>query len=384
MRAWVEINLKNLVHNLNRIKGLAHGSQIMPVIKADAYGMGALGIVRELVKEGIEIFAVATMEEAVELRENGVTQDILVLGGVYYEDLELANRLNIQVTLNSLDQIEKIREKKLHLKVQLAVDTGMGRVGFIPEEALKTIEENIESETPKIVGVYSHFSVSDEDSEESRAYTLEQIEKFKKFSRFNRLDEVGKLNKIDKSDNSDRANRVTEFDERGLKYIHLFNSGGIVNYSQDFHGTHVRPGILLYGILGDRKIEGMKNVFTLKTRVLFIKTLKERMDISYGRTATGEEGDMIATLSIGYADGFRRELSNRAYVTILGEKCPIIGKICMDMCMVKVPDKIREQIRVGMEVICIGEDIVEKADLIGCSIYEIITGIGKRLPRVYK
>ena len=353
MRAWVEINLKNLVENLNILKSLTQGSQIIPVIKADAYGMGALRIVQELIRQGIEIFAVATMEEAVELREKGIEKDILVLGGVYYEDLELAHKLNIQITVNSQDQIEKIREKNLPLLVQMAVETGMGRVGFLPQEALKIIEDYRESETPKIVGVYSHFSVSDEDSQDSREYTLNQIEKFRDF--------LG----------------------TDLRYIHMHNSGGIINYSEDFSGTHVRPGIALYGILGDRKIEGMHNVFSLKTRILFLKTLKERMDISYGRTATGEAGDMIATLSIGYADGFRKELSNRGHVTILGEKCPIIGKICMDMCMVKIPLGIRDKVKVGMEVLCIGEDIVEKAGMIGCSTYEILTGIGKRLPRVY-
>lgn len=352
MRAWVEINLKNLVKNLNILKSFSQ-SQIIPVIKADAYGMGALRIVQELIGEGIEIFAVATMDEAVELRENGIKEDILVLGGVYYEDLELAQKLNIQITVNSQDQIEKIREKKLPLLVQLAVETGMGRVGFPSETALETIKKNIMSETPKIVGVYSHFSVSDEGSLESKNYTKEQIEKFRIF--------LG----------------------TGLKYIHLFNSGGIMNYSGEFPGTHVRPGVALYGILGDRKIEGMHNVFSLKTRILFLKTLKERLDISYGRTATGEVGDTIATLSIGYADGFRKELSNIGYVTILGEKCPIIGKICMDMCMVKIPEQIKDEVKVGMEVLCIGEDIVEKAQMIGCSTYEILTGIGKRLPRVY-
>lgn len=353
MRAWVEINLKNLVKNLNIIKSLAQGSEIIPVIKADAYGMGALRIVEELIREGIGIFAVATMEEAVELRQKGIKKDILVLGGVYSEDLELAKELNIQVTVNSRDQLEKIREKKLPVQIQLGVETGMGRVGFLPEEALKIIEDYRESETPKIVGVYSHFSVSDEYSPESREYTLNQIGKFRKFL------------------------------DTGLEYIHMFNSGGIINYSEDFPGTHVRPGIALYGILGDRKIEGMHNVFSLKTRVLFLKTLKERMDISYGRTATGEVGDTIATLSIGYADGFRKELSNRSYVTILGVKCPIIGKICMDMCMVKIPEELKEKVEVGMEVLCIGEDIIEKAALIGCSTYEILTGIGKRLPRIY-
>ncbi|MGL5962970.1 MAG: alanine racemase [Fusobacteriaceae bacterium] len=352
MRAWVEINLKNLVENLEVIKSLTR-SQIIPVIKADAYGMGALRIVQELIKEGIEIFAVATMEEAVELRKSGIKKDILVLGGVYSEDLELAEELGIQVTINSGEQIEKIRERKLNLLVQIAVETGMGRVGFLPEEALKTIEDCKDSKTPKIVGVYSHFSVSDDDSKESRDYTLSQIDKFRRFL-------------------------STE-----LQYIHMFNSGGIINYSGDFPGTHVRPGIALYGILGDRKISGMKMVFALKTRILFLKTLKERMDISYGRTATGEVGDVIATLSIGYADGFRKELSNRGYVTIMGVRCPIIGKICMDMCMVKIPSSIRDSVRVGMEVLCIGDDIVEKSKMIGCSNYEILTGIGKRLPRVY-
>lgn len=353
MRAWVEINLENLIYNLNVIKKLSPGSKIMPVIKADAYGLGSLRVVQELAKEGIDIFAVATMEEAVELRAKGIEEELLVLGGVYYEDLAEAEKLNIQVTLNSLEQIEKIVEKKLKLKVHLAVETGMGRVGFSPQIATEIIEKYKKSETPKIVGVYSHFSVSDEDREESKLFTFGQIQKFSGFL------------------------------DSGLEYVHLLNSGGIYNFHDHFRGTHIRPGIALYGILGDRKIEGMKTVFSLKTRVLFIKKLTEKTDISYGRTATGEKDDMIATLSVGYADGFKRALSNRGHVIIAGVKCPIIGRVCMDMCMVKIPKEIEEIVKVGMEVLCIGEDIVEMAEMLNCTTYEILTGMGKRLPRVY-
>lgn len=353
MRAWIEINLKNLIYNLNILKKLSPGSKIMPVIKADAYGMGAHRVVEELSEHGIEIFAVATMEEAVELRSLGVKTELLVLGGVYYEDLTKAEKLNIQVTLNSWEQIKKIQEKKLKLKIHLAVETGMGRVGFSPEDAADIIKKLKMSKTPEIVGVYSHFSVADEEREESKIFTLKQIERFRKFS------------------------------ESGLEYIHLLNSGGIYNFHDYFKGTHIRPGIALYGVLGDKKIEGMQTVFKLKTRVLFIKTLTEKTDISYGRTAAGEAGDMIATLSIGYADGFKRALSNRGHVLIAGVKCPIIGRVCMDMCMVKIPKELEKTVRVGMEVLCIGENIVEMAELTNCTTYEILTGMGKRLPRIY-
>ncbi|MEG1807148.1 MAG: alanine racemase [Cetobacterium sp.] len=353
MRTWAEIDLDNLAYNIKKIKELSHDRDIMAIIKADAYGMGAVTIAKELSEQGVKIFGVSSLEEGIELRNFGIKEEILILAGTFNEELEVVEKYNLQVTLTDISQIEYILEKNMSLYVHIKVDTGMGRVGFTVDEAKKAIKI-CQDKGIEVRGIYSHLSVADESDKESIEYTKKQLERFKEFQNI-----------------------------ENIKYIHILNSGGILNFSEITQSNLVRAGIIMYGVYGEGIIKELKRVFTLKSRILFLKELEEDIDISYGRVGKGHKGDLIATVTVGYADGFRRELSNKGTVDILGKPCEIVGKICMDMLMVRIPDEIREEVKIGDEVIVMGEDVFEKSKIIGSSIYELFTGLSRRVSRVY-
>ncbi|MGL5377255.1 MAG: alanine racemase [Cetobacterium sp.] len=353
MRTWAEIDLDNLEYNIKKIKELSHDKDIMAIIKADAYGMGAVTIAKELSEMGVRIFGVSSLEEGIELRNSGISDEILILAGTFNEELKEAEERNLQVTLTDISQIDYIHNNNLKLKVHVKIDTGMGRVGFTVEDGKKVIklckEKNID-----VIGVYSHLSVSDESDEESKDYTKKQLEKFKYFETL-----------------------------KEIKYIHILNSGGILKFSEIPQSNLVRAGILMYGVYGEGIVEGLKRVFTLKSRILLLKELEEDIDISYGRVGKGFKGDIIATITVGYADGLRRELSNKGTIKVNGIDCKIVGKVCMDMLMVKIPKELKGKVKIGDEVIVMGEDIFEKSKIIGSSIYELFTGLSRRVNRVY-
>lgn len=356
MRTWAEIDLDNLEYNINKIKELSHGKEIMAIIKADAYGMGAVPIAKELSDLNINIFGVSSLEEGIELRNHNIKKDILILAGSFNEELEMAKCYNLQVTIADFSQIKYIIDHKIEISVHIKVDTGMGRVGFTLDEAIKALEM-CKKNSIDVVGLYSHLSVSDESDMESVEYTKNQIDKFKK------LKEIK--------------------DIENIKYIHILNSGGILSFSNINYTNMVRSGIIMYGVYGEGLINSLKRVFTLKSKVLFLKELQEDIDISYGRVGKGYKGETIATVAVGYADGYRRELSNVGDLTIHGYKCRIVGKVCMDMVMVKIPQEIKNKVKVGDEVIVMGEDIYEISQKINSSIYELFTGLSRRVSRVY-
>ncbi|MGL4946175.1 MAG: alanine racemase [Cetobacterium sp.] len=353
MRTWAEIDLDNLEYNINKIKELSHNKDIMAIIKADAYGMGAITIAKELSLMGVKIFGVSSLEEGIELRNNGIVDEILILAGIFNEELKEAEEKDLQVTLTDFSQINYICENKLSLKVHIKIDTGMGRVGFTVEDGKKVIDI-CKDKNINIIGIYSHLSVSDESDNESKNYTKKQLEKFKYFESL-----------------------------KEIKYIHILNSGGILKFSEIPQSNLVRAGIIMYGVYGEGIIEDLKRVFTLKSRILFLKELEEDIDISYGRVGKGNKGDVIATITVGYADGFRRELSNKGTIEIKGIPCKIVGKVCMDMLMVKIPQELKGKVKTGDEVVVIGEDIFEKSKIIESSIYELFTGLSRRVSRVY-
>lgn len=354
MRAWIEVNTDNLIYNMKKIQNDVKGRKVIAVVKADSYGMGSVRLAKELLKCGVDFFAVATLDEAIELRENGINEKILILGGIFDEELKIAEKYNVHIALTSLRQLKFIHENSLNVKCHIKLETGMGRVGFNKtelEEVKKYIKEN---KITNIIGVYTHLSVSDEPGEDNKKYTEKQIEKFNSFEGIDTLE-----------------------------YRHVLNSGGILNYRGTDKGNYVRAGIIQYGVCSGKIAEGYKPVFTFKSRILFIKTLEENSDISYGRTASLKKGTVLATIAVGYADGFRREISNKGCVKIHGVDCPVRGKVCMDMFMVEIPEEIKDKISVGDEVILYGEDIAKQSAIMNVSIYELFTGIGKRVKRVY-
>ena len=340
MRAWLEIDMDNLKYNLNKIKELVHGTNVLGVIKANSYGFGAIEIAKELSKFGIEIFGVASLEEAMELREGGIEEEILILGSLFNDEIEIAAEKKFQITVSSMRQIEFLESNKIDAEIHIKIDTGMGRLGFTPSEGRKAVDYCI-NRGLKVVGIYSHLSDADGMNDEAYNYTKEQINKFKIFEEY-----------------------------KTIKYIHILNI--------------VRAGICMYGMLGNERVPGFKRVFTMKTRILFIRTLEEDSYISYGRTIKLKKGETFATLAIGYADGMKKEFSNKTYALIEGEKCPIVGEICMDMCMVKIPESILKKINIGTEAIVIRDDIIEEINSIHKSTWDILTGIGRRVYRVYK
>ncbi|NME35550.1 MULTISPECIES: alanine racemase [Fusobacterium] len=354
MRTWLEINTKNLKYNIEKIYEKIGNKKIIGIVKANSYGLGSVEITKELIKCGVDFFAVATLSEGMELRKAGIKEKILILGGVFDEELREVEKYDLQIALSRFEQLVYIHKNNIQVKCHLAIETGMGRIGVNSEEAEKIKEYVNKNKLTNIIGVYTHLSVADEEGKDNRLYTERQIEKF---------------------------NNFTGIDT--IEYRHVLNSGGILKYSNKDNGNYVRVGIVMYGICGENWIEDLKPVITFKSKVLFIKTLIEDTDISYGRECTLKKGDIVGTIAAGYADGFKRGALNKITVKIKNREYTVVGKVCMDMLMIKIPNELKDEVKIGEEVILYGEDLVEKAKLLGTTTYEIITGINTRVKRVY-
>ena len=352
MRTWAEINLDNLKHNIKTLQKYAGNRAIMGVVKADAYGHGAVEVVKEMAEEGIKIFGVACVDEAKELRANGIKDEIMILGCTAVEEWEGAVKQDIQLTLASFEEIKELEKMKIYPKVHIALETGMGRIGFEIDEAIEAINYIKEKNLAEIMGVFSHLSVADVEKEEE--YTKEQLKKF------------------------------AVFEEMDIKYRHILNSAGTLKYNDLTKSNMVRGGIILYGILpcGGESSE-FKPVMTLKSKILYMKKLKEPKFISYGKTYLGEAGELIATIPVGYADGLDRRFSNGGKVLIKGRECSIVGIVCMDQIMVKIPEELHDAVKLGEEVTIFWDNYNEKAKDIGTISYELVTAISTRVERVY-
>ena len=354
MRSWLEVNLKNIEFNLNQIENLTQKKAI-PVIKANAYGLGSIEVAKYLSKKNFKLFAVANLQEALEIKNSGLDNKIFIMGNNDKDDLKLAIENGFSITISSWDDIKNLEKLKTSKEVliHIKIDTGMGRIGFSSEDSDGVIKYINKNKLGTIQGIYSHLSSADENEDE---FTLEQINLFKKYEGM-----------------------------KDIPFIHILNSPGIFKYSKYTNTNYVRPGISMYGILlFDTPLKKLlKPVFKLKTKVIYIKTLSNNTFISYGKTAEGEKGDIIATLPIGYADGLDRRFSNGGAVKIHGEKCVIIGRICMDMTMIIIPNSLKNKVGVGTEVEIYGEDINEQAQSIGSIADELMTRINKRVSRRY-
>lgn len=365
---WAEVDLNNLEHNMKQIKKVSKGKDIIAVVKADAYGHGAIETAPVLIENGATKLAVAIITEAMELRRTGIEASIMILG---YTPLAFARDLinySIEQTVYSYDYAAVLSKEAQRLKkkakMHIAVDTGMGRIGFLPNE--ESVEEVLKiSKLPNVEleGVFSHFSAADE---EDKTYTIEQKDKFNWF--------------------------LKELNKKGIKINtkHISNSAAIIDLP-DLDYDAVRPGIITYGYYPSEEVNKdaleLKRVMTLKTNVIHVKQIAEGECISYGRSFKTQRPSIIATLPVGYADGYTRLLNGKAKVIINGKLAPVVGKICMDQCMVDVTDV--GQVNVGDEVILLGEqnnikfDADDIAELLGTISYEVICMISKRVPRVY-
>ncbi len=384
-RIYAEINLKNLRHNVQVIYNrIGKNGKILAVIKANAYGHGAVSCARVLEEEpSIYGYAVATAEEAMELIEYGVKKDILILSYVfpsYYEELIKAGViLTVFDEVTALQVEEAAHKVKNNARIYLKVDTGMNRIGASAEEALGLCKRIASLEHVVLEGMFTHFAKADEgeicqsllnpafdDSQVGDDYTEKQFQTFMK------------------------VKSILEENGISLKHVSAANSAAIIEYPAT-HLDLVRAGIILYGLWPSSEVHqdiiDIKPVLAMKSTVSFVKELPEGCPISYGGTYITKKKTIVATVPVGYADGYPRSLSNKGYVLIRGQKAPIIGRVCMDQMMVDV-SHIKGAKR-GDVVTLIGTDGDETismeffGELADRFNYEAACDIGKRVPRVY-
>jgi len=368
--AWVEINLSNLDHNIKSIRGLLRPeTEIIGIIKADGYGHGAYETAQALKANGVRAFGVATLSEAVALREKGVEEDIVHLGLVpsLYAGTVVEYGLT-PVTCSYENAFSISEEAKKHGKTvcgYVAVDTGMGRIGLLPDEpaSIDEIKRMSALSNFKVKGLFSHFATADAAD---KSYAEFQERRFSDF--------YGKL----------KAAGVR------IDFRTLANSAAIMEMPSA-HFEAVRPGIILYGCYPsdevDKGIVSLKPVMSVKANIMQLKKVPQGTSISYGRKFTTERESLIATISLGYADGYPRPYSLIGKVIVGGALAPIAGNICMDQCMIDVTDV--PGVKGGDEVIIMGaggknailaDDIAKATGTIN---YEVVCAFGQRLPKVY-
>lgn len=367
-----EINLDHLGANYRAFReALPVHMKLLACVKANAYGHGAVAVAREMERLGADYLSVAFLDEALELRKAGIGLPILVLGYTPPEGVEVARQYGVTITLFSQEVVDAIRALPAEgekLKVHIKIDSGMGRLGLLPGDDAVSFIRNV-SDLPQVMveGMFTHFARADE---ENKDYTLEQYRRFK--SVVDALRELGISIPIIHTGNSAAA-----IDTPGLSY------------------NMVRIGISLYGLYPSDEVNrqqvSLTPVMTLKTKVVYVKKLPPQYGISYGTRYVTEEEEYIATLPIGYADGYSRMLSGNTEVLIRGRRVPVVGSICMDQCMVSLKffAEEAEQIKAGEEVVLIGrqsgESITadELASRLGTIHYELVCMIAHRVPRVY-
>ncbi len=370
-RARAEIDLDAVTHNVSQMEQLLPaGTKIMAVIKTDGYGHGAVPIGRELeLKDSIWGYATATAEEALILRRAGLAKPILVLGATFPENYADLSRLDIRAALYSLEQAREMEEaaKKLGkpIRAHVKVDTGLSRLGFqVSERAADELEQISRMGHIALEGIFTHFAKADAKDKGMARRQLEEFDKMRGLLR-----------------------------QRGISFpiSHCANSAAILDMPEAGMDL-VRAGISLYGMWPSDEVRKdrarLRPALSLRSCIVFLKDLEPGRTISYGATYETDSWQKIATIPIGYGDGYPRSLSNRGYVLIRGQKAPIRGRICMDQLMVDVTRI--EGAAVGDEVTLIGKDgdeeitAEELGDLSGRFNYELACDLGKRIPRVYK
>ena len=366
-----EIDLNALRYNYLQVKRLAgKTTKILAVVKADAYGHGAQVISQELEKLKVDFLGVALLEEALGLRRAGIKTPIVVLGGIYPGQANEIVKHELRPAIFDLTIARELNQaalkRKSKVKVHVKIDTGMGRLGILPEESHEFFNQLKKLTSLKIEGIISHLTVASQENDDEVGFTRQQFECFHRV-----IDDCRKTG----------ANPPL---------LHLANSAAIIRGNLD-QFTLVRPGIMLYGSQPAPTLADairLKPMMSLKSRVLQLKRLPRGHSVSYGRTFICPRETLVAVIPIGYADGYSRLLSNCGEVLIRGKKAPVIGVVCMDLTMADVTDV--DGVKAGDEVVLIGrqgkecitaEDIAEK---IGTISYEVLCRIGQRVPRIYR
>lgn len=367
---WAEIDLDAIKYNIKNIKEKVSDKKVIAVVKADGYGHGALEISKVLLENGASMLAVAAYGEAMKLRENGISCPIIILGYTPLTASEGLIKNDLEQTVYDYTYAEELSKTAEKLgkkaKIHIALDTGMGRIGYFPDEnALAEVKKIKMLKGIDITGIFTHFSTSDE---KDKSYTKMQLEKYNNFI------------------------KMLEENDIHIPLKHVANSAAIMEMPETFENLDaVRAGIILYGYYPSDEVDKstlkIKKALTLKASITHVKEIEKGMSVSYGRKFKAERKTKIATLPIGYDDGYTRLLSGKAKVIINGKFAPVVGNICMDQCMVDVTDA--GDVKVNDEVILLGEDGLLKYDAddmakdLGSINYEIICMLKERIPRVY-
>ena len=368
-RVYVTINLDAVYNNVvNLKKRLKTGTKVAAVIKTDGYGHGAVPVAYAI-RELVDANAVATIDEAVNLREHGITMPIYVIGYTHESQMNRFIEYDVRPTIFTMESAIAASKAAVsmgkNVNIHIKVDTGMSRIGFKDnEESLETIMRISELDNVVIEGIFTHFATADE---KDKSQAKQQLERFKSFT--DKLDKMGVH----------------------IPIKHCSNSAAMME--MDYANMDcVRAGIAMYGLYPSEEMDRNRTILTpvlgMKSHVVFVKDVEEGTKISYGGTFIADKKMKVATIPVGYGDGYRRSLSNKGYVLIRGQKAYILGRICMDQFMVDVTDI--EGVEKGDEVTLIGKDGAEEisvekmAELAGDTFnYEIVCDLGKRIPRVF-
>ncbi len=360
--AWAQVDLGALTHNFNQVKALTPPeTKVMAVVKANAYGHGARLVSRTLVENGVDMLGVAFVDEAVRLREAGINVPIALLSGVISEEqLKQVVSLDLQPFVYTKDMARDLTAAACTLghkvKIHIKVDTGMGRLGVSPENLREFIWHISQIQELEIAGIASHLASAEDDFD----LTSRQVDIFKE--------------------------SIDSLKQSGFKIpcLHIANSAGILNHDNT-HFNMVRPGLMLYGAC---RHFSLRPVLSLKSRIVFLKKVSAGTPIGYGHTYTTKSASLIAAVSIGYADGYSRLLSNRGQALVRGRRVPVVGRVCMDLSMLDVTNV--PGVQMGDEVTLIGQDgndqitVFDVADWMGTIPYEVLCLIGPRITRAYK
>ena len=364
---WVEIDLNALRHNLFAIKKwVGPQIKILGIVKADAYGHGDYEVSRVLLNNGVEMLGIAILEEGIQLRDKGIKAPLLILGGIFEEQIDTVIQYGLTPTVYDLKLADVLSKRANYfnkiMKVHVYVDTGMGSIGVKYDKAVEFVKFVKNMKNLLIEGIYTHCSSSDE---KDSAFTNLQIKRFR--------DVLDALDTI----------KVC------IPLRHMANSGAILDYPEAYFNM-VRPGLSLYGLYPSEDVSrdiGIKPVMSFKTRIIHIKNMESGDVIGYGRTYRITKPTRVATLPLGYDDGYNRLFSNQGEVIIRGKKASIVGRVCMDQCFVDVTHI--KDVSVGDEVVLYGSQAQESipiesiAKQLNTIPYEVTCSISKRVPRIY-
>jgi len=361
------IDMDALDHNFREVVRRAEGQQVLSVVKAGAYGHGAVEVSKRLLRLGADMLGVALVEEGRELREAGIDAPVLVMGATFPEQAEAMVSLKLTPAIFGLSVAQALSEaaykRRTTINVHVKIDTGMGRIGIAPEDAPDFIAALQKLRNISVQGLMTHFADADL---QDKQFASKQMDRFEALL------------------------KALEAKMIKVPVRHAANSAAVLDFRRAFF-TMVRPGLMLYGynpLEEGAPGAGLRPVLSLVTRIVFIKKVPSGVPISYGRTFTTKRESTIATLPIGYADGYSRGLSNKGEALVRGMRVPVVGRVCMDMCLIDVTDV--PTAREGDDVVLIGSQGGERitadeiAAKIGTIAYEVLCDISNRVPRIYQ